>query len=653
MRRFADRSEAGKLLAERLKSYAGRRPVVLALPRGGLPVAAEIAAALRAPLDILAVKKIGAPGQPELAVGAVSEDGIPVFNEELVETLDPDRRFVVKAARAKTEEVRRQVAAYREVRPPEPVSGRTVILVDDGLATGATMEAATRVLKSRGASAVVVAVPVASSEAYWRIHGAVDEIIALERPRDFYAVGIWYGDFSEVSDDIALGLLRDQGPAAGGEPARARAAEPEPGVPGELKRLARPLSGDQDLRELAKAVGSRKIVMLGESTHGTKEFYRIRRDFTRILVEEHGFGLVAVEGDWPDCFEINRFVRGRTGKKIRTILGGFRRWPTCMWANEEVVALAEDLHERRASFYGLDVYSLHESIRVIQRYAQRLGPETASEILYRYSCFEPFERDEISYAKAVLRFPEGCRDEVRDNLRDLLRIRLEDTRLTEDELFNARMNALVIRNAESYYRAMLTGEAESWNVRDRHMLETLRTLLDTQGPAGKAIVWAHNTHVGDYRATDMLEEGYVNLGGLAREAYGEANVALVGFGTYGGSVRAGRAWGAPDEEMRLPDAREGSLEADCHRYARERGHDRFYLLFDEASRHGAFGRRQGHRAVGVVYSPAYERGGHNYVPTELAKRYDAFVFVDRTGAIDSLRPPAEHGLFPETWPSGT
>lgn len=859
MKRFENRVEAGKILADKLMSFSGEKPVILALPRGGLPVAAEIAGALHAPLDILAVKKLGAPGHPELAIGAVSEDGIPVLNEELVDALDPERRHVTKAAKMKAEEVRKQVAAYREAMPLVSIKNRFVILVDDGLATGATMEAAIRILKNRGVKKIVVAVPVASSEAYWKLKGEVDDVVALVVPQEFYAVGLWYQDFSEVSDQDAIALLKSQGPsreteteestvdlltdagplegdlvvpkhakgiilfahgsgssrksprnrlvaqalqkegfatflfdllteeeardrknvfdidllaerlnlakawvrefhtrlpigffgASTGAAAALQAASQDPSdlfaivsrggrpdmalaslahisiptlllvggedapvipltrescerlpqgrmviIPGaghlfeepgkldevveyaadwfqehnpereanlrvpkeevlrEIVRLAKPLKKRKSLHELAEKIAHARVVMLGEATHGTHEFYEIRKELSKILIDEHGFNFVAVEGDWPDCFEINRYIQGKNAKGIHAIMEGFHRWPTWMWANEEVLELAEWMRDHRAGFLGLDVYSMFESIRIIQKHAQKLGAEEGAALLGRYSCFEPFERDEVAYAKSLLRFPEGCREEVAKNLNSLLKVRLEDTRFTEEELFNARQNARVIKNAENYYRAMLSGKEESWNVRDQHMMEMLTLLLNHHGSASKAIVWAHNTHIGDYRATDMVDEGYVNLGGLARETLGEEQVALVGFGTYGGSVRAGEAWGAPEKIMTLPNAKKGSLEAHFHKAVREIHHEQFYLCFDDESKRGALGRRHGHRAVGVVYSPAYEISGHNYVPTELSNRYDAFVYVDRTSAVQSLKAKAHRGMLPETWPSG-
>ncbi len=208
MKRFKNRAEAGQLLAERLASYAQKSPIVLALPRGGLPVAYEIAKALHAPLDILAVKKIGAPLREELAVGAVSEDGVPVYNEEILAAIDPSRRYVNEAAKLKANELHHQVALYRNVKCPEPIAGRTVIVVDDGLATGASMDAAIQVIRKKGAAETVIAVPIASPEAFSRIRERVDELVALEVPNDFYAVGIWFDDFAQITDSDALEYLR-------------------------------------------------------------------------------------------------------------------------------------------------------------------------------------------------------------------------------------------------------------------------------------------------------------------------------------------------------------------------------------------------------------------------------------------------------------
>lgn len=638
MHPFANRTEAGKILAERLRPFEAMRPVVLALPRGGLPVAREIARVLSAPLDILAVKKIGAPMNPEVAIGAISEDEEPVFNEDLIGHFPPESRAVKKIVREKRAELQAQVSLFRGKKSALPVTGRTVILVDDGLATGSTMEAAVKVLRRREPVSIVLAVPVAAREAIAKLRPFVEDLICLVAPEDFQAVGQWYRDFRQVSNEEAMAMIEDDPPAPASEDA----------IVGEIRRLARPLPNG-GARKLAAALANRRVVMLGEATHGSEEFYRWRSEISRVLIEEHGFQFIAVEGDWPDLYQLHGYVTGRAGKGARRIMESFARWPTWLWANEPMLELVQWMRNHRAGLFGLDVYSLHESIRVIRRHALRFGGEKAAEILARYDCFAPYERDEIAYVRSLIGDSEGCREDTAANLRAILETRLADTRFHEDELFDLAQNALVIKNAESYYRAMLRGDAASWNVRDRHMLETLSMLLQRYGPASKGIVWAHNTHIGDYRATDMQGEGYVNLGGLAREQWGEDAVALVGFGTFGGRVRAGRAWAAEEENMRLPNARRESYEARFHAASAASGWSEFFCLMERGE--SPLRTVLGHRAVGVVYSAAAELSGRNYVPTDLAARYDAFIWIDRTEALRSFRTRPQPGLMPESWPS--
>jgi erythromycin esterase-like protein len=357
-----------------------------------------------------------------------------------------------------------------------------------------------------------------------------------------------------------------------------------------------------------------------------------------------------VEGDWPDCQKINAYIHGESQQGVRETMAGFRRWPTWLWANEEIALLAEWMRENRGSFYGLDVYSLFESISVIADHAQGLDPEVARRITEDYSCFDAYGGDEIRYARSLLQAPEGCEDEVVHALEEILALRMEGAASSKEKIFDMEQNARVIKNAEKYYRAMVQGGAESWNIRDRHMIETLDLLLSRK--KGKAIIWAHNTHIGDYRYTDMIADGHVNLGGLAREKWGDEKVYLLGMGTYRGTVLAGRAWDAPAERMELPAARPGSYEDYFHKVCQRKNMPKFFLPLKGLKRESALRSRKGNRAVGVVYSPAYERSGHNYVPTVLANRYDGFLFADQTAALRPLAGGYEHGLMPETWPSG-
>ena len=413
------------------------------------------------------------------------------------------------------------------------------------------------------------------------------------------------------------------------------------------KRISHPL----DLHSLAERIAENRVVMLGEATHGSSEFYSYRAILSEILIREYGFDFVAVEGDWPDASRLRRYTKNGEGKDARSALKQIQRWPRWMWANEEAVSFAEVLRYHQCGFYGLDVYSLYESITEVMRYLEKVNPQLASRVGERYDCLNRFKGNEIAYTQSLLGGEKGCEEEVVSSLEDLLCMRVELENDDGELLFDTQQNARVVKNAEKYYHTMLQGGVESWNVRDHHMQDTLEQLLDHYGPKSKAIVWAHNTHVGDYRATDMLADGYVNLGGLARQQFGSKNVALVGFGTYQGSVVAAHAWGAREEIMKIPPAKQGSLEDYCHQVALKLGSNNYYLYFDDELRDGPLTTVLGHRAVGVVYNPIHENRSQ-YVPTIVTERYDAFVHIDRTQALQSLAGKNQHGVIPETWPAG-
>jgi erythromycin esterase len=424
-----------------------------------------------------------------------------------------------------------------------------------------------------------------------------------------------------------------------------------------VERQALPLRDKKDLKLLLQRLSSAKIVMLGEASHGTQEFYEWRRLISQELIAHHGFHFIAVEGDWPACYQLNRFVKGEIPGNAKDALSNFQRWPTWMWANTDIIELAHWLryHNQevgsidQAGFYGLDVYSLFESIEEVLKQCEKLSPTLAAKIRDRYECFEAFNRDERFYAKSLSNFPEGCEDEVLNNLRDLLQLRVDKIRQSES-LFDAQQNARIVANAESYYRAMVLGGEDSWNIRDRHMMDTLDSLLKHSGPDSKAIVWAHNTHIGDYRATDMVTQGQVNIGGLAREKYGNSQVQLVGFSTYEGKTTASRAWNGPTLSTTVPPAMLGSYEAVFHQVAKRSRMDNFILPLRDKSEE-ALARVLGHRAIGVVYNPLTERYG-NYVPTSLSNRYDAMIFLDHTHALTALPQKFNRKDIPETWPQG-
>lgn len=415
---------------------------------------------------------------------------------------------------------------------------------------------------------------------------------------------------------------------------------------------ARPLEDDQ-LDRLVDRFQDRQVVCIGEASHGTSEFYSVRARLTAKFLQECENAFVAVEGDWTDCYEVNRFVKGLSDHEgALAVLSEFDRWPTWMWANWEVQEFVEWLRRENASrdaderigFCGMDVYSLFESMEAVIDYLEDNYPEAAEQARTAYHCFEPYGEDAQAYARSTRLAPENCEEEVVSVLSALRESPPTDDEDHDEDHFNAEQNALVAANAEGYYRAMVQGNASSWNVRDEHMVETLDRLRDHHDDA-TAIVWAHNTHVGDARATDMAARGEVNVGQLVREEYGSDDVALVGFGTHRGSVVAGEAWGAPMERMPVPPARDGSYE-----HVIRRAEPTDCILVSDDIEETALDEVRGHRAIGVVYRPERELG--NYVPTDLPERYDAFLFMDQTEALHAFDVAADEREVPETYPWG-
>ena len=430
--------------------------------------------------------------------------------------------------------------------------------------------------------------------------------------------------------------------------------------------LALPLASAGDLDPLLARIGEARVVCIGEASHGTHDFYAWRATLTRRLVEEHGFDLVGVEGDWPDCHRVHCSVVGSPAAPDdpRAALERFERWPTWMWANEEVAGFTRWLRshnlerepEQRVGFHGLDVYSLWESLRAVLDHLRERYPDDLDAALQAVECFEPYAEDPQAYARSTRIVPTGCEVEVVELLTDLLERHADDGDhlMDADARFFAEQNARAVIGAEAYYRAMVGGGPESWNVRDRHMADTLDRLLAHRGSrhggrAAKAVVWEHNTHVGDARFTDMAEAGMTNVGRLVRERYGESDTVLVGFGSHRGSVVAGRWWGAPMEAMSVPPARRGSIEDLLHDSLG--GASALFVPPPELPPWLA--QERGHRAIGVVYRPEAERVG-NYVPTVLGRRYDAFLWLDETTALQPLagRERADAGEL-GTWPFAT
>jgi len=402
-----------------------------------------------------------------------------------------------------------------------------------------------------------------------------------------------------------------------------------------LRKASQPLANEGNLDAVLEQVGNARFVLLGEASHGTLEFYTWRAALTRRLIEEKGFTVIAVEGDWPDAYEVNQYVRGQGAPgRPRDVLQAFNRWPTWMWANETMADLTEWMRtyndrqpgSRKASFYGLDVYSLWESLDRLEQ-QDTTDLETQRLVRQARACLGPYQGDEQAYAMATMR---GTRcNTVLTQLLETIRTK-PVAGMSPERQFDREQNALVAVNAERYYYTMVRDDAESWNIRDRHMLETVERLVRLQGPDAKFILWAHNTHVGDARYTDMAAARMVNLGQLVRETYGPQNTYILGFSTYEGEVIAGDRWDAPHDVKRVPQAQRGSWDEILHRAVAPSSFINLKSLRDST----ALQQPRGQRAIGVVYQPSNERG--NYVPTILPQRYDGLIFLDKTRALSPL-----------------
>jgi erythromycin esterase-like protein len=442
--------------------------------------------------------------------------------------------------------------------------------------------------------------------------------------------------------------------------------KPPSDVVSSIRTAACPLPAARHYDRVISWLGDASIVLLGEATHGTHDFYAARAALTRRLIEEKDFAAVAIEGDWPDAYRVNRFVQeGAASEGPEEVLSGFARFPTWMWRNTAVVEFVAWLHEynargnmadHRAGFYGLDLYSLHASMRAVIHYLEKTDPAAARSARQAYACFDHFGEDPDTYAWASRQAGgTSCEEAVARQLMELRERRHKLMRreaAAMDEFFSAEQNARLAQNAEKYYRTMFLGRVESWNLRDRHMAETLdelRTHLQRHGRAPKIVVWAHNSHVGDARGTEASDQGELNLGQLARERYGEA-AKLVGFTTYSGTVIAASEWGGVAEVKDVRPALPDSFEDVFHRT----GVARFFLpLTGEGSAARALNKRRLERAIGVIYRPDTERVSH-YFNANLAAQFDAVIHFDDTHAVEPLEAESQWDAAeaPETFPSG-
>lgn len=430
---------------------------------------------------------------------------------------------------------------------------------------------------------------------------------------------------------------------------------------------AHPLvGGPEDFDPLLARIGDAPYVLIGEASHGTHEFYRIRAEITKRLISERDFSAVAVEADWPDAYRLNRYVRGASDDADATeALGGFVRFPQWMWRNADVLDFLGWLREfndtqtdpdRKAGFYGLDLYSLHASIDAVLGYLRKVDPEAAERARERYACFDQFGSDPQTYGYAATAgLAPSCEAEVIAQLVELRRSAGEyarrDGRLAADDLFFAEQNARLVANAEQYYRAMFGSRVSSWNLRDLHMAETLEALSAFLRPrvrTPKIVVWAHNSHLGDARATELGRSGELNVGQLVRQRHGH-DAVLIGFSTFTGTVTAASDWDAPAERKAVRPGLHGSYEAAFH----DVGIPNFAVLTAETPElRAALDHARLQRAIGVIYRPTSERQSH-YFHTRLPRQFDAVLHYDHTRAVEPLERTAvwERGEMPETYPT--
>ncbi|HEX8268512.1 MAG TPA: erythromycin esterase family protein [Flavobacterium sp.] len=414
-----------------------------------------------------------------------------------------------------------------------------------------------------------------------------------------------------------------------------------------------PLTNEQDLDILINEIGDSRIVLLGEASHGTAEYYEWRAAISKRLIQEKGFTIIGVEGEWADSYRVNQFVKGKEQNEEQAIelLRRYDRWPTWMWGNYQVGSLITWLNQhnqglpedQKAGFYGLDVYCLWESMEELAPYIKD-NPELTRVAKEVEKCFRPHSADPSEYAYAVAYESKTCRGQTQRLYQEILKQTGGSTAKNEAE-FVMQQNALVALNGENYYRTSVSEYDESWNIRDRHMTQTIGRLLELHGADSKIIVWEHNTHIGDARYTDMASAGMVNVGQLVREQYGEKNVFAVGFGSYEGTVIASDRWGGKVEAMKVPAAKKGSWEELLHR----EGAENKILLSKELKSNKSLLKTIGHRAIGVQYNPRAESG--NYVPTVIPYRYDAFIYIDKTRALDPISMKVKNEP-PDLYPSG-
>jgi erythromycin esterase-like protein len=610
-------------------------------------------------------------------MGAIASGGVRVLNEDTIrELLIPTGAIDAVEANERRELARRE-RLYRGSQAPPDVTGKTVILVDDGLATGSTLRAGALALREGNPAWLVGAVPVASRTVCEAMRDVVDEMVCAETPEPFYAVGLWYDDFGQATDDeVRQHLARAESRMTAAPPERqidTPSSVPQPATPSEaIAHAAFPLRDEAtDIAPLLQRLDGAEIVLLGEASHGTHEFYARRADITRRLIAERGFNAVAVEADWPDAYRINCFVRGESDDPdAEAALGDFHRFPRWMWRNADVLEFVQWLRQHndalppgkaKTGFYGIDLYSLSRSIEAVIAYLDKVDPDAAARARARYACFDDFGDNPQVYGQMVsLGLAEDCENEVVGQLLELQQRSAEltgrDGRSGVDEQFFAEQNARVARNAAAYYRSMFRGRVSSWNLRDQHMADTLDTLIShlrQQDGYARIAVWAHNSHLGDARATEMGVVGELNVGQLMRERHPNETYGI-GFTTYDGTVTAATEWDSPARRRRVLPALPGSYEALLHQASAVAEADLMLDLRNQGAATEALAEPRLERAIGVIYKPETERFSH-YFHAILPRQFDTVLHIDRTSAVQPI--DADPGFeapdeTPETWPFG-
>lgn len=440
----------------------------------------------------------------------------------------------------------------------------------------------------------------------------------------------------------------------------------------EIRDVTHALTGNpRDFDTLLEMIGDARYVLIGEATHGTEEFYRLRAEITKWLIQENGFSAVAVEGDWPDCYQVNRYVRGDEHiHNANSALSKFLRFPTWMWRNDVMVEFVDWLHDynemrtppqEKAGFYGLDLYSLYASIEAVIDYLEKTDPPAAERARNYYACFDHGHHlaekpQEYGYT-ASLGITPTCKKQAVEQLVELRHhahnYMKKDGFAAGEEYFCAEQNAKLVLDAEHYYRTMFEGNVSSWNLRDKHMVETLYALTEHlskwRNERAKIVVWAHNSHIGNADATEMGEMGEWNIGKLVRNAHGR-DAALIGFSTYSGTVTAASHWDGKAERKTVQRGMEESYEALFHAV----GIPNFLLILrdrEQLQYHLNLSRLQ--RAIGVIYAPETERRSH-YFFSKLPEQFDAIIHIDTTHALKPLEPTAlwHKGEPFETYPTG-